>query len=270
LEKYISYKNIVDHFQIQKDSIVYLSADVTKLANTARKNGERFDPTVFINSIINKIGPGGTLLIPAFNYNLRKKSLYDINNTQPITGILAQYALRQDGFFRTFNALHSFAVWGKHRDEICAIKNTDSFSEESPFGFLHRNCATMIIIDLDLQSSLTFAHFTEQFEKVKYRSFKKIPINYTYMDGHTEKINFTLYAKKSGYINNVNPLHGIFLSKGILRSKEVNGSQIEELDLCEAHKIMQQDINENKAGNLVYFNMKQWAKQVVKSAIGRS
>jgi aminoglycoside 3-N-acetyltransferase len=270
MDKYVSYKNIADHFNILKGSIIYLAADITKLANTARKNGERFDPSVFINSFTEKIGPEGTLLIPTFNYDLRKKSSFDIVNTQPITGILSQYALRQEGFFRTFNALHSFAVWGKHQDELCSIKNTDSFSDDSPFGFLHNHFATMLIIDLDLQSSLTFAHYTEQTEKVKYRSFKKIPISYTFTDGHTEKIKFTLYAKKSGYINNVNPLHGIFLNKGILRSKEINGSRLEELDLIEAHKIMQLDIRENKAANLVYFNMKQWAKQVVKSAIGRS
>ncbi|MFN5182250.1 MAG: AAC(3) family N-acetyltransferase [Bacteroidota bacterium] len=270
MDKYVPYKKIADYFHIQKGSIIYLAADITKLANTARKNGERFDPSVFINSFLEKLGTDGTLLIPTFNYDLRKKGYFDIINTQPITGILAQYALRQEGFLRTFNALHSFAVWGKYQNELCSIKNTDSFSEDSPFGFLYKRCATMIIIDLDLQSSLTFAHYTEQIENVKYRSFKKIPINYTFSDGHSEKIKFTLYAKKSGYINNVNPLHGIFLNKGILRSKEVNGSRLEELDLCEAHKIMQHDIRDNKAANLVYFNMKQWAKHVVKSALGRS
>ena len=268
--EYVSYKKIAGQFQIRKGDIVYLSADITKLANLARKNGERFEPNVFIDSFLDLIGTEGTLLIPSFNYDLKKNSSFDISATQPITGVLAQYALRHQNFSRTFNALHSFAVSGKHREELCEMKNLDSFSDDSPFGFLHKNCATMLIIDLDLQSSLTFAHYTEQSEQVKYRRYKKIPIKYTDLFGKTERLMFKLFAKKPGYINQVNPLHGIFLSKGVLRSKEVNGSRLEQLDLCEAHKIMQQDILENKASNLVYFNMKQWAKQMVKSAIGRS
>ena len=270
MDRYISYKYIAQYFQIKKGDIIYLAADITKLANSARKHGERFDPATFIKSFTEIIGVEGTLLIPAFNYDLVKNSSYDMLNTQPVTGVLAQYALRLEGFSRTFNALHSFAVWGKCSDELCAIKNLDSFSEDSPFGFLHRHCASMLIIDLELQSSLTFAHYTEQVEKVKYRSYKKIPVKYTDAEGKTERIVFKLYAKKPGYINNVNPLHGFFLSKGILRIKEINGSKLQQLDLCGAHQLMQQDIKENKAANLVYFNMNQWAKQIVKSAIGRS
>ncbi|MFN6039085.1 MAG: AAC(3) family N-acetyltransferase, partial [Bacteroidota bacterium] len=244
--------------------------DITKLANTARKNGERFDPNIFIDSFIKKIGNQGTILIPTFNYDLRKNNTYDIENTQPITGVLAQYALKHSDFSRTFNALHSFAVCGKYREELVALKNIDSFSEDSPFGFLYAHCAKMLIIDLDLQSSLTFAHYTEQCEKVKYRTYKKIPIKYKNKNGETERIKFKLFAKKAGYINDVNPLHGLLLSHGILRSKESNGSKLEQIDLCAAHKIMQKDIRENKAINMVYFNMKHWAKHVVKTAIGRS
>ena len=270
MEQYISYKRIADQFQIEDGDVIYLAADITKLANNVRKNGERFDPNLFLDSFIERVGKEGTILIPTFNYDLRKNSSFDIENTQPVTGVMAQYALKHSEFSRTFNALHSFAVFGKYKNELISLRNIDSFSEDSPFGFLYKHCAKMLIIDLDLQSSLTFAHFTEQSEKVKYRTYKKIPLKYRNQNGETERVVFKLFAKKAGYINDVNPLHGLLLGQGILRSKEINGSKLEQIDLCAAHKIMQKDIRENKAANMVYFNMKHWAKHVVKTAIGRS
>lgn len=270
MKDYTPLSSVAAELELRKGDIVYLAADITRLVHIARKNDERFDPAAFLASFTSAIGEEGTLLIPTFNYDLRKNSFFDIRKTQPITGILAQYALRTEGFKRTYNPLHSFAVWGKHRDELCAMRNESSFAEDSPFGFLFRNNAIMVTVDLDLQSSLTFAHYTEESESVKYRSWKKIPVVYTDEKGKTDRIQFKLFAKKAGYINNVNPLEELFLNAGILSFKSVNGIPMSKLELAPAHKIMQDDIHNNKARNIVYFNTRQWAKGMVKSAIGKN
>jgi aminoglycoside 3-N-acetyltransferase len=269
MSDYTPLSAIAKEFELKPGDMVYLAADITRLVHTARKHNERFDPVEFLNSFTSVIGSEGTLLIPAFNHTLRKNEAFDKTNTQPITGILAQYALRSPGFQRTYNALHSFAVWGKHRQAICALRNESSFSEDSPFAYMHQHNAIMITIDLDLQSSLTFAHYTEEQENVKYRSWKRIPVQYTDEAGNTERKSFRLFAKKAGYINNVNPLEELFMSAGILQMKTINNIPCTRLELGKAHEIMLEDIRNNKAKNIVYFNTKQWAKSMVKTAMGK-
>ena len=149
------------------------------------------------------------------------------------------------------------------------MRNESSFAANSPFDFLNSHKAIMLTIDLDLQSSLTFAHYTEELENVKYRAWKKVPVMYTDEKGNSERKIFRLFAKKAGYINNVNPMEEVFLSAGILRLKTVNNIPLAQLDLARAHEIMREDILNNKARNIVFFNTKQWAKSIVKSAMGK-
>jgi aminoglycoside 3-N-acetyltransferase len=173
MENYLSIYEIAKELNLKKGEVIYLASDITRLANIARNNNEQFNPKQFLETFTGVIGEKGTLLIPTFNYNLKKKSHFEILRTQPITGILAQYALKTPEFIRTYNALHSFAVWGKHAKDLSEIQNESSFSEESPFGFLFHKKAIMVAVDLDLQSSLTFTHYTEEQEKVNYRKWKK-------------------------------------------------------------------------------------------------
>jgi aminoglycoside 3-N-acetyltransferase len=269
METYIPLAEIPAEFDIKNGECIYLASDITRLAHTARKNEERFDPFEFLSSFQNALGENGTLLIPSFNYNLRKNAEYDVVNTPPITGILSQYALKAPGFARTFNALHSFAVWGKGSNELLKMENDSSFSENSPFGWMHKNNARMLVIDLDLQSSLTFAHYCEEAEKVKYRSWKKIPVHYKDANGKSSRQIFKLFAKKAGYINNVNRIEDALIESGAMTEKTLNGINLLSVQLDLANEVIVSDIRANKARNIVFFNTKAWAKSMVKTAIGK-
>ena len=56
---------------IEKNDIIYIISDISKLLIYCRKNHISFNPTEFINSILEKIGPSGTVLFPTFNWNFR-------------------------------------------------------------------------------------------------------------------------------------------------------------------------------------------------------
>jgi aminoglycoside 3-N-acetyltransferase len=254
---------------LKNGDILYLSANIIRLAKLAKKKQTQFDPAHFIFSIKEKIGNEGTLLIPAFNHDLRSKSVFDTKRTAPITGVLAQTAMKLTEFRRTFNALHSFFVFGKYQEEICAFKNTSSFSEESPFGFLRRNQGKMLIIDLDLQSSLTFAHHTEELLQVSYRKWKSIPITYHNDEGNIQTINFRLFAKKNGYINEVNPMLPILVSQGAAQQLSIEGIPVIILDLPKVHELLAADLRNNKGRNIVYFSLKQGIKSKIKQLLGR-
>lgn len=263
------HSSFAEKCQLNKGDLIYLSADVIRLALLARKQKTRFDPSAFINSITHLLGEEGTLLIPAFNYELKNKAEYDVKKTIPVTGILAKTALQLPDFRRTFNSMHSFLVWGKFQKEICNLKNTSSFAEDSPFEFLYQNKAKMLVIDLDLQSSLTFAHYSEEKLKVHYRKWKSILINYTEKSGEKERINFRLYSKKPGYINNVNPMLDILLEKGATTKFSIEGIPCLLVDLPRTHELIADDIRNNHAKNIVYFSWKHKLKTFIKQLLGR-
>ena len=52
------------------------------------------------------------------------------------------------------------------------MKHDDSFSMNSPFGYLISNNGKNIFIDIDYKDSFTFVHLAEQHAGVKYR-YKK-------------------------------------------------------------------------------------------------
>ena len=65
----IKYNEIINHLDINSGDIVYICSDITGLLLNARKNEDKFDPEIFIDSIINKVGFEGTILFPTFNWN---------------------------------------------------------------------------------------------------------------------------------------------------------------------------------------------------------
>jgi aminoglycoside N3'-acetyltransferase len=78
-------------------------------------------------------------------------------------------------FKRTKHPIHSFSVWGKYRDKLCAMDNKSSFGLDSPFHFLYESAAQMLIIGIGFQGAFTFAHYVEEREKAFYRYFKILP-----------------------------------------------------------------------------------------------
>ena len=240
---WIPYQEIANHLDIRKGDICLLASDITKLAFlSARKEGG-FDANLFLDSIMKKLGTEGTLLIPAYNHHLLDGQSFDVLKTRPITGSLSIVAFLNKKFKRTFHPLHSFMVWGKYQDELCNLKNEISFGKDSPFAFLHQHNAKMILISTNIAQAFTFTHYVEEIEKVKYRKYKKIKINYTDENGVTALIPFKLFAKKTGWDMNLDKLE-LKLKEHELSESEINGISIQWISLSKAFNIVQNDIRE--------------------------
>ena len=112
MEHYISYYKIIDELkEICRGDIVYVVSDILALSVKARENKERMDLNRFIDSIIDKVGKEGTILIPTFNWDFCKGETFDIRKTVSRTGALGNAALKRPDFKRSKHPLYSFMIW---------------------------------------------------------------------------------------------------------------------------------------------------------------
>lgn len=263
---YIPYCNIPEELEICKGDILLISADITKIGLTAKRKENSFDLNRFIDAFIQKIQPEGTLLIPAYNYLLESGDKFDVKNTLPITGAMAVEALKRADFKRTAHPLHSFAVTGRYQEELCNLANKSSFGPDSPFAFLYQKNAKLLLIDLNLQSSLTFTHFVEETEKVKYRFQRNMEINYTDEKGETSLRTYSLYKKYPWITLDFNPLEKI-IEPAVIQAKEINGVNYRILDLNKVYTVIKEDIKNNNAKSISKFSLVIFCKSFVKSIL---
>lgn len=263
------YRDFFKQLPISEGDFVYISSDLRKLIYQAKKQKASFDAQAFLSALKELVGPQGTIIIPAFNYNLADRSAFDIRHTQPITGMLSVEALKDPSFRRTRNPMHSFAVWGRWQPDLLALENRSSFGADSPFHFMQQHGCKLLGIDVDLQQSLTFAHYAEDMARVSYRKQKAYRVNYTDEQGQRSEKTFTIYAKKPGYVNQVNPLLQAFRQAGIIREFAMGQAPCFVLDLPASFDIMVKDLKDNKARNMTYFSWPVYFKSIIKSVLGR-
>jgi len=264
---YIPYLEIVNYLPVNKGDVIWLTGDLVQFALQARRNKETFDPDAFINSFTQKIGEQGTLLIPAFNFNLPHSSVFNIQTTKPVTGALSEVAWRKPEFKRTWHPLHSFMVWGRYEHDLINLRNPSSFGPGSPFEFLVGNQAKMIIIGTNVAQAFTFVHLIEEREKVAYRKMKQYNIRYTDISGITDDLKFYLFAKKRGWTMCLDKLEKRLEEGNALSYHTINGTSCSVIDLDRSAKIISDDIKLNKARNIARFDIIIFFKEIVKEVL---
>lgn len=263
-KNYIPYRELINKFPVNKGDTLMVASDITRLAILAKRKEGAFDPNLLIQSIQEKLGEEGTLLIPAFNHDLRSGEAFDIRKTKPITGALSQVAFERDDFVRTKHPLHSFMVWGRKASFYEELNNKSSFAYDSPFAFLAEDNAKMWFVSTSVSQALTYTHYVEELEKVKYRKNKKLDILYTDKEGHVSENEFTIYAKKRGWNLDFSPLEEL-MKQTVLQEQFINGLKFQFLPLQDAFRVIQEDIRTNKARSIAYFSWKLFFKDMLKT-----
>jgi len=267
-QNYIPYREVAKQLNIQEGDQVLLTSDILRLAMKARKKEKEFDLNAFLDSFIEVLGPEGTLLIPAYNFDLESGDPYSIKETEPMTGSLALVAMKRDDFIRTSNPLHSFFVWGKDAPLMAELNNESSFGPDSPFAYLHKRNALMIFAGTTVGNAMTFTHYVEESLNVKYRKYKSIKINYTGSDGDSGQRPFRLYAKKYGYDMVLDKIEQV-LSDTVMKQMMISGVSYSMLHCKEVYDIIGKDINENKARSIAVFRLNLYFRDIIKGGLRR-
>lgn len=266
---YIPYQQIADHLNIREGSTLLVAGDVTRLALFASKNEGEFEVNLLIDSLLKKLGNKGTLLIQAFNHDIASGGSFDIRKTKPRTGALALAAFERDDFVRTRHPLHSFMVWGKDAAFYEGLSNSSSFAFDSPFAFLKDKAAGMLFISSSVKRALSYTHYVEEAEKVRYRKYRSLMIRYTDKEGEDGLREYSIYAKKRGWTLDFVPLEEKFRKAGILNEQMINGLLFQLLPLDDAFYLIRDDIRNNRSKRIAYFSPELFFKELLKDYLYR-
>ena len=211
----------------------------------------------------------GHLFIPGFVNTLNSGDTVNMQTLKPETGGLSKEAFvrfKKGEVVRTNDPFHSFFIWGKNAETIAedTFDNRDTFGTGSVFGYLHKQGATLLIVDLELYYGFTFAHYVEQQKKVSYRKDQTYTFDFIDMKGNRSETSFRIYAKKKGYNPVLNSLHKPFMESGTMQTFSVNGIPVMKINLQKAYTVLENDILHNNARNLINFSLPLYLKQTAK------
>ncbi|ECZ6120260.1 hypothetical protein F8Z44_00705 [Campylobacter jejuni] len=244
--------NFLNALELNKDDFILFTGNLTHLLQKEKKT-QRQILEKLLDVFLEKITKEGTLAIHTFNWDFCKGLAYDILNSKSQTGALGNIALKRDDFRRTKHPIYSFAVAGKFQKELVALENKGAFDNNSPFAFMYKNNAKMIIVNLPLQDSFTFVHYVEECLKVDYRFNNSFEALYTDEKGFTQLKTYDMFVRKDGVLTDVNGLEDLFIKENAMELKKFENLYIKKIDLSKAYDAIVKDIKDNHAKNLMSY-----------------
>lgn len=263
---YIPYQEIADNLGLKSDDTLLIASDISKLAYNTFKNKEKLNSNLLVDSF-KRVLKDGTLLFPAFIDDFKSGDTFDKLKNAPEMGALSKLTFERVDFIRSNDPLHSFMAYGKDADDIAEMSYDSTFGKDSVFAYLKNIGAKMLLIDVDLEHSFTFAHYVEEDQQVSYRRYVDLEYKSVNELGRIENKVVKVYSKKSGVVNTLNKLESILIEKGAMGKIEINESIFRLIHLDTAFEIIKEEIILNKAKNLYEFNFNQLVKSIVKSII---
>lgn len=251
--EYVSYRQIMEQLdEIGEGDIIYVVSDIFELVKISRENGERFDRNLFIDTLQQKVGSSGTLLVPTFNWDFCRGVTFDYYKTPCKTGALGVAALNRNDFVRTNNPIYSFAVWGRDAELLAEMECKSCFGEDSIFYYMHEKNAKALVIGLDVMDGLTFMHYVEQSIGVPFRYNKVFTAGYVDKNGIESVREYSMYVRDLS-INakeSTKGFSGILETLGASKSTVINTVPFRVVDLSSVYDIEAVDIKMHAARNL--------------------
>ena len=196
-------KTALKNFGVHKGDILYVASDITRLMYHASYQYEiktLAEYGAYMSELVNCfqdfIGAEGTLMLPVFTWDFCRGKEFSVKTTKGETGALNNWVLKnRSDFRRTQHPIYSFMVWGKDADFLVSLENTDSWSEDSPFGYCRKNQVKNLMIDVVPGKCSTFMHYTERCLQVPWRYMKDFIGDYTDADGNTSRRKYSMFVR---------------------------------------------------------------------------
>ena len=250
---YIKLRELATHLNLKKGDNVFVTSDVKQLLYDCVSHEDETDLNILIDGIIDIIGEDATLVFPTFNWSFCKGTPFDYYKTPCKTGSLGKFALKRDDFKRTRHPIYSFAVWGKGKEELCAMDNKSSFGADSPFTYFTENHFINLFIDKDCQHSFVYVHYVEeQNGPVPYRYLKDFTADYTDEAGSTRTATYSMNVRDLDMDVEIliYPYEPEMEKKGILKRFYINDIEYKLIDMAAAYPIIADDVKNNKSRKL--------------------
>lgn len=218
-----------------------LEARDTVLVHSSYKSfgGVQDGPQTVIDALLHVLGEQGTLIMPTFNFDFCKGAPWNVNETPSHMGIITELVRKHPQSRRVFHPIYSFAVVGKHADELGALRYKSSYGADSIFGKLRELDAKMMIVGLSYTNSMTFFHHVEEMEGVDYRYMKAFTGMVTDEEGNTYEDTFTMLVRdiERGVITEVDPMGKVMESQGIVNIAQIGEATVKLMKANDVYRV---------------------------------
>lgn len=154
-------------------------------------------PEVVLDSLLQAVGPDGTVLFPAFNFDFTRGEPFDIRTTPSKMGVITEAARRHPDAVRSGHPIYSFTAIGR-RAEAFRVDNFSGYGPDSPFALLREMDGRIAVLDLPDERSMTFLHHVEEMHGVEYRHIKTFTGRYTDVNGDAAERTCGLFVRDIG------------------------------------------------------------------------
>lgn len=122
---------------------------------------------IFLEEIMERIAPGGTLVVPTFTYSFPRNQIFDVDASKSDMGWFAEWLRGRPDAVRSCDPCYSVVALGDRAVELTHNAPENSFDENSFFARL-LDCRGRIL-NLNFDAGSTFVHFVERKLGVRYR-----------------------------------------------------------------------------------------------------
>jgi aminoglycoside 3-N-acetyltransferase len=212
---------------ILRGDTLLLHSDIRQVLRNSRRLNLNIAPKDIFDSLIEYLGPCGTLLLPLFNFGFANGAKFDINLTKSEMGTLSEIGRNKSHSIRTGHPIYSFAVIGKHDNLFKEVDNFSGYGVDSPFSILHKLNGKIAVLNLPDQKSMTFYHYVEEFRNVHYRYHKKFSGDYVDSNGNVTRRTYSLFVRNldMGVATDVNRMGDRLWNLGLYKGNMYNQNE---------------------------------------------
>lgn len=235
---------------IRPGGVLLVHSKITRLVRMARVRPEQI-----IASLLERVGPAGTLLLPLFNFDFAKGIPFDIRSTPSRMGALTEMGRLWPGAVRTGHPIYSFAAIGQRAELFRDVANRSGYGLDSPFAMIREMNGQIGVIDLPDQESMTFYHHVEEMLGVSYRYHKEFTGLYTDDGGDTAERTFSLFVRDigQGVCTSVDRMGARLWEKGLYSGEHVGeGSGMRVIDAQALFEETRNVIDDGLANRFLY------------------
>jgi aminoglycoside 3-N-acetyltransferase len=146
----------------------------------------------FLEEIMSRIEPGGTLVVPTFTYSFPRGEVFDIAASRSGMGSFSEYLRRRSEALRSCDPCYSVAAVGAHAVDMTSDVSTNSFDDNSFFSRFFA-CGGKVL-NLNFDAGSTFIHYVERKLGVPYR-FDKTFSGIVRQNGVERRASSTIWVR---------------------------------------------------------------------------
>lgn len=224
----LNYAEYLGGIGLKKGDILDVASDMMSVMMYCRRQKLRFNPNHLIDAMQEMVGEEGTVMIRTFTWDFCHDTPFNINSSPSRSGSLGDVAMKREDFKRTKHPIYSWMVWGKYKDELCAMENTSAFGLGSPFDFLDKKHGKQMVIGNLTTTASTQIHHCEAMAEVPYRLDKVFKGEYVDENGVSSIREYSMHVRPlnlsvSNEVTNSEEFGDMLKEKGIYIHKMYDG-----------------------------------------------